>query len=308
LLTLADLLAESRKAGADRFLALVSSVDETLQREQRNGRCGEAIVEGRLVHIDSTSRLVVVGDIHGDLDSLSHILADARLPMSFAENTRILFLGDYVDRGQESIQVLHVVLRLKEVSPTSVILLRGNHEGPSDLSVSPHDLPHDLAKLFGAKGDSIYRDLRGLFDHLYVSAILDQKYLFVHGGIPSTITFAKQVADAQQNHPLRTDLEEMLWSDPVEVPEGTAQSPRGAGRLFGKDVTRRVLSLLHVRTLIRGHTPVEDGVAVSHDGLILTLFSRKGAPYFNSTAAYLALNCAAPALDANSLAINARRF
>lgn len=308
MLALADLLAESRGVNADRFLALVTTVDEVLVRECREGRCGDAVVEGGLIRVDPAGRLVVVGDIHGDMESLSYILADARLPASFADNKRILFLGDYVDRGEKSIEVLYVVLRLKEVFPASVFLLRGNHEGPSDLGVSPHDLPHDLSTLFGAQGDLIYYALRNLFDHLYVSAILEQRYLFVHGGVPSMITSAKQIVDAQLNHPRRTDLEEMLWSDPIEVPEGTAPSSRGAGRIFGKNVTRRVLALLRVRSLIRGHTPVDDGAAASHDGLILTLFSRKGPPYFNSTAAYLELDCTADALDADSLAINARRF
>lgn len=308
MLALADLLAESRGVNADRFLSVAASVNEVLLTERRESRCGAAIVDGGLVRIDPAGRLVVVGDIHGDLNSLSYVLAESKLLTSSGNNTRILFLGDYVDRGQESIEVLYVVLRLKAASPRSVFLLRGNHEGPSDLGVSPHDLPNDLATFFGTEGDHIYRELRGLFDYLYVSAILDQRYLFVHGGVPSTITSTKQVADAQLNHPRRTDLEELLWSDPAEVLEGTAPSPRGAGRLFGKSITQRVLALLNVRTLIRGHTPVDDGVAVSHDGLVLTLFSRKGAPYFNSTAAYLELDCTAPALDASSLALNARRF
>jgi protein phosphatase len=66
-------------------------------------------------------------------------------------------------------------------------------------------------------------------------------------------------------------------------------SPRGAGKLFGKNVTEEVLRKLNVKVLIRGHEPCEEGFKLNHDGKVLTLFSRKGSPYFNAYGAYLQL-------------------
>ncbi|MFQ6095980.1 MAG: metallophosphoesterase, partial [Candidatus Bathyarchaeia archaeon] len=81
-----------------------------------------------------------------------------------------------------------------------------------------------------------------------------------------------------------------LWSDPMENIIGTYPSPRGAGMLFGKDVTDKFLKMLDVRTIVRGHEPADDGYKVNHDGRILTIFSRKGPPYYNQYGAYLQLD------------------
>jgi len=88
-------------------------------------------------------------------------------------------------------------------------------------------------------------------------------------------------------------LEEILWSDPEEGIIGTYPSPRGAGKLFGEDVTAKFLRMLNVKVLIRGHEPSEAGYKINHHGKILTLFSRKGEPYFNNQAAYLQLDLTA---------------
>jgi len=66
-------------------------------------------------------------------------------------------------------------------------------------------------------------------------------------------------------------------------------SPRGAGKLFGKRVTEKVLRKLNAKILIRGHEPCQEGFKINHDGKVLTLFSRKGSPYFNEYGAYLRL-------------------
>jgi protein phosphatase len=81
----------------------------------------------------------------------------------------------------------------------------------------------------------------------------------------------------------------MLWSDPIEEEQGIQPSPRGAGKLFGDSVTRNLLKMLNVKILIRGHESSQNGYKINHDGKIITLFSRKGSPYFNSSAAYLHL-------------------
>lgn len=81
----------------------------------------------------------------------------------------------------------------------------------------------------------------------------------------------------------------MLWSDPDESGQGVSLSPRGAGELFGKRVTEEVLEKVNAKILIRGHESSASGFKINHDGKVLTLFSRKGSPYFNGYGAYLQL-------------------
>ncbi len=70
-------------------------------------------------------RTFVIGDIHGDLDALRKVIA--KLPLIDAEDT-VVFLGDYVDRGPHSSEVVRIVMALDRAVGCKVICLRGNHE------------------------------------------------------------------------------------------------------------------------------------------------------------------------------------
>jgi protein phosphatase len=111
----------------------------------------------------------------------------------------------------------------------------------------------------------------------------------IHGGPPFNARRIEDLAYAQDVHPKQDLLEDMLWSDPNDMIQETCASPRGAGRLFSATVTDKVLERFHVRILIRGHEPCPEGFKIDHDGKVLTLFSRKGPPYFNDNGAYLDL-------------------
>ncbi len=82
---------------------------------------------------------------------------------------------------------------------------------------------------------------------------------------------------------------------------GVSFSPRGAGKLFGKDVTEQVLERLKAKILIRGHEASSTGFKINHGGKVLTLFSRKGAPYFNRYGAYLQFPLSQKFENANQL-------
>jgi serine/threonine protein phosphatase 1 len=75
--------------------------------------------------LDAVSRTFAIGDIHGDLDALRHIFE--RMPRLDAGDT-VVFVGDYVDRGTQSAQVIEFVRHLPATCPAKVVALRGNHE------------------------------------------------------------------------------------------------------------------------------------------------------------------------------------
>jgi hypothetical protein len=206
---------------------------------------------------------------------------------SAGDDVTLVCLGDYGDRGARSAEVYYVVLSLKLSYPENVVLLRGNHEGPEDLMASPHNLPLQLRYRFGADGAEAYAKIRGLFACLRNAVLVEGRYLMVHGGLPADLGGAGDLVRAHLTHPETGFLEDLLWSDPAEELEGVAFSPRGAGHLFGVDVTEKVLGRLGVRVLVRGHEPCEEGFRVNHGGRVLTLFSMKDAPYYNTHGAYL---------------------
>jgi len=285
-----SLIYAAKRASDKELLRIIQNASAVLDAEHEyfGHQKGEQIVR-----IQAKGEAIIVGDIHGDLESLEYILKNSR----FLEKARkrkheyLIFLGDYGDRGASSPEVYYVILKLKEVFPAKVILLRGNHEGPGDLMPNPHDLPSQLSQKYGTKATAtIYLDLRNLFGKLPTAVIIGKKYVLIHGGLPSNAYTIEDIALAAKTHPKHSHLEEMLWSDPEEEITGTKGSPRGAGRLFGEDVTERILKLLGVKILIRGHEPVENGYKVNHGGRIFTLFSTNKSPYCINRAAYLQLN------------------
>jgi len=294
---LTHLVDKALKTSLEEFTQLASNVTELLSKE--NGYVGRLHITGRLVEAPPEGEATVIGDLHGDLESLTQILrtSDFLQQARLGKQSLLIFLGDYGDRGFQSPEVYFIVLKLKENFPENVVLMRGNHEGPDDLLASPHDLPAHLHYRFGENWSNVYLKLKELFNHLYNGVIVSNRCAMLHGGAPSQAESLDDLAFAHLKHPSESHLEEILWSDPEEDIEGTYPSPRGAGKLFGEDVTVKLLEMLNVKALIRGHEPCDEGFKINHSGRILTLFSRKGEPYFNSHGAYLQFDLASQVKD-----------
>ncbi|MGC9346362.1 MAG: metallophosphoesterase family protein [Candidatus Bathyarchaeales archaeon] len=284
---LSQIVKEALEVQCEEFTRLVEEAARLLAKE--NGQVGNFNVMGRLVKIKPLGEAIIVGDLHGDLESLIQILKETNFlhEANQSNKTVLIFLGDYGDRGAYSAEVYHVVLKLKLLFPEQVILMRGNHEGPEDLLASPHDLPMQFHARFGENWREAYSKIRELFEHLYNAVFMEERYLMIHGGLPLQAKTIEDLAYAHIKHPKQRLLEEMLWSDPTEMIRGVCESPRGAGKLFGENITNDVLRRFSVKILIRGHEPCGDGFKINHGGKVLTLFSRKGLPYFNLYGAYL---------------------
>jgi len=296
-----QLIRESLKADFQEFLDLTDHVVSLLRSE--TDRFNSMEITGRLIQARPQFEAIVVGDLHGDLDTLALILETSEFLQKAQRDQRsvLFFLGDYGDRGILSPEVYYAVLKLKASFPSHVVLMRGNHEGPDDLLASPHDLPTYLRAKFGARWSEIYTGLKRLYPQLYTSVIIEDSYVLLHGGVPSRAKSLDDLAYAHTKHPQESHLEEILWSDPQESMKGTCPSPRGAGKLFGQDVTEKFLGMLKVNILIRGHEPAEPGYKINHAGKVLTLFSRKGEPYFNTRGAFLQFNTTERIRDAFQL-------
>jgi protein phosphatase len=241
------------------------------------------MVEGDLVLLQIPSNLVIIGDVHGDIETLDTALDKIDVTDFFADKSnKIIFLGDYIDRGSNSIDVMKKVCNLKIKYPHSIILLRGNHEAPVEFPFNSHDLPHQIIENFGlTEGRRIYtQHILPFFGQLSLAVIIDKKLLLVHGGLPTGQSISRQnfkysISNAQQSHTSDTTMEELLWNDPrdqIDNPDDWNLSARGLGRYFGPSITEKWLNITQTKAVVRGHEPCS-GYKLNHMGSIMTIFS-----------------------------------
>jgi|SRR5579864_2001219 len=262
------------------FIKVLDSVISILQKEilGTSHIIGGKISSG-LIELDKPENLVIVGDLHGDLQSLQQILKEIDYENFLSNrNNKLIFLGDYVDRGSHSIGVLYTVCYLKQKYQDSVILMRGNHEAYMEFPFLAYDLPLKIIQCFGAEHEkTIYNKISTLFQSLYLVAIIQNKLLLVHGGLPTEIeynNFKKVIKTGQLDNEHKKMLEELLWNDPriIKNEECWEKSRRTYGRHFGIDITKRWLTMSKTEVLVRGHEPC-NGFKIDHDDKVLTLFS-----------------------------------
>jgi hypothetical protein len=298
-----DIQRSSANLKSADFIGVIDKAIAVTEAQRRRRTMSGGQVDADMLQLAVPEKLVLIGDVHGDLKTLFEIL-DA---IEFEEfltnpNNKIIFLGDYVDRGNDSIGVLYTVCYLKQKYPDSVVLMRGNHEAPIEFPFSSHDLPYRILQHYGDYvGRMIYqKKILKFFSLLTLATIVENRLLLVHGGLPTRDTnfitdFRKLIATAQDTHIHNSVMEEILWNDPLLGASGQkewAYSKRGFGRLFGPEISKKWLIMSETRVVVRGHQPCQ-GFKIDHDGMVMTLFSCK-EPYPKFRAGYLVI--AAPQL------------
>ena len=260
-----------------------------MQGRRTSGRIAGGTVKDSLVEIADLNQLVVVGDLHGDIRALAAILDGIGHEFLQDPLNKIVFLGDYVDRGSDSMGVLHTVCRLKQKSPDSVILMRGNCEAPSEFPFSSHDLPFQIRERFGRDAKMLYNKTLSFFQLLPLAVTVKGALLMVHGGLPTEACEPQQIATAAKNHVRSRVMEEILWNDPrdIDAPPWWRTSSRGIGHYFGSEITQRWLAATETRAVVRGHEPCQ-GYGIAHGGAVITVFSTKEA-YSSFGVAYIAI-------------------
>jgi serine/threonine-protein phosphatase PP1 catalytic subunit len=212
--------------------------------------------------------LTIVGDTHGQFTDTLRILETCGDP---SENC-YLFLGDYVDRGTQSIENMVLLLTLKFLYPKKMFLLRGNHE------------TEDISTVYGLRDECIRRYDFGLyaaflqvFDAMPFAAVVAGRIFCVHGGISKHEMDVTALAAIPRplDLSLPTPVTDLLWSDPDPQTHGFSDSPRGVSEMFGKKPTRAFLKKNHLELIVRSHEFCADGILLpfGRDGGVVTVFS-----------------------------------
>jgi len=210
--------------------------------------------------------VTVCGDIHGQFFDLIELFRiGGKLP-----NTNYLFMGDYVDRGYHSVEVVTLLLCLKLRYKNRVNILKGNHESRQITQV--YGFYDECLRKYG--GENVWKMLTDVFDYLPLAALIDDQILCVHGGLSPSIDSLHNIRALErvQEIPLDGAMCDLMWSDPDER-NGWGLSPRGAGYTFGQDISEQFIHNNELNVVARAHQLVMEGYNWSHTGNVVTIFT-----------------------------------
>mmetsp|Transcript_18955 Transcript_18955/g.29621 ORF Transcript_18955/g.29621 Transcript_18955/m.29621 type:complete len:306 (-) Transcript_18955:157-1074(-) len=196
--------------------------------------------------------VTVCGDIHGQFyDLLELFKVGEEVP-----TTSYVFMGDFVDRGYNSVETFTFLMLLKARYPANITLLRGNHESRQITQV--YGFYEECQRKYG--NANAWKYCTEVFDFLNVAAVIDGRVLCVHGGLsPEIVTLDQmRLIDRKQEIPHEGAFCDLMWSDPEDI-EDWSVSPRGAGWLFGSRVTAEFCDINGLELVCRAHQLVQEG-------------------------------------------------
>ena len=209
----------------------------------------------------------IVGDLHGHIFDLYRIFANCGKP----DKTRYLFLGDLIDRGSFSLETVTLILLAKVLFPTSVYVIRGNHEFVQ--MAHQFGFEKEIVTRFGS--NILLAEFGKVFSYLPLAVLLNNEYLCIHGGLSPNLFSINQIRAIQKPFDSFESIipASILWSDPKDNVDKFEPSTRGVGFFFGKSVTHEFLKENKILKIIRGHECVADGYLSQFNGSIITVFS-----------------------------------
>eukprot|EP01017_Pseudomicrothorax_dubius_P017742 TRINITY_DN1990_c0_g1_i4.p1 TRINITY_DN1990_c0_g1~~TRINITY_DN1990_c0_g1_i4.p1 ORF type:complete len:340 (+),score=46.37 TRINITY_DN1990_c0_g1_i4:99-1118(+) len=210
--------------------------------------------------------LKICGDIHGQYHDLLRLFEYGGYP----PDSNYLFLGDYVDRGKQSLETICLLLAYKIKYPENFFLLRGNHECASINRI--YGFYDECKRRYSIK---IWKAFTDCFNCLPVAAIIDSKILCMHGGLSPELSSLDQLKKLMRptDIPDTGLLCDLLWSDPEKEVSGWSENERGVSYVFGQDIVTAFLKKHDLDLICRAHQVVEDGYEFFAKRQLVTLFS-----------------------------------
>lgn len=176
-----------------------------------------------------------------------------------------------MDRGLNSIETLSLLLCLKVRHPERIHLLRGNHESRGITQI--YGFYDECLKKYG--GAQVWRSFTTLFDYLPLTCVVEGEVFGLHGGLSPVATSFDDILklDRVQEIPHEGAASDLVWSDPYEKSGWAVNAPRGAGYLFGKDVTDAFCHKNGIQMVVRAHQLMNEGFNWTHNNKVVTIFS-----------------------------------
>ena len=234
--------------------------------------------------LELTAPIIICGDIHGQYRDLIRLFDFGGSP----QKKQYLFLGDYVDRGKNSIECISLLLAYKVKYPKNIYLLRGNHE--SEMINRTYGFFDECRRRYNLRTWKIFSDC---FNWLPIAALVNERILCMHGGISpdlQSLNNIKQIVRPTEV-PDKGLLCDLLWSDPEKGAEDWASNSRGISVLFNENLVEKALDELDIDLICRAHQVVEDGYEFFAQRKLVTVFSAPNyCGEFDNSGAFMIVN------------------
>ncbi|OGP88130.1 MAG: hypothetical protein A2157_04070 [Deltaproteobacteria bacterium RBG_16_47_11] len=194
--------------------------------------------ESRLIQLPSQGKVVFVGDTHGDLEASQQVMQQY-----LKKPYHIVFLGDYVDRGDYSEENIHYLLGLKLEHPEEIFFLAGNHEGFMVKQFYPCSFWSSIS----------FEERAGyglLFSKFPLAATTQNGILAVHGALPDL----KSLEEISRIELGDEHWDRMVWGDFAEKEVEFLGDLWGRPQ-FGRPYFERMMERYQKRVLVRSHQP-----------------------------------------------------
>ena len=212
--------------------------------------------------------LYICGDIHGQYYDLLRVFDILNYP----PQSTFLFLGDYVDRGKQSLECLLLLLSLKIKYPDKIFLLRGNHECEA------------LNKIYGFFDEckrrlsiKCFKKITNLFNIMPISALINENILCMHGGLSKDLQNIEQINKILRPTEIPDEglLCDLLWSDPNNelLDEDFGNNERNISITFSKNYVKNFVEKNNLDLICRAHQVVEEGFEFFADMKLVTIFT-----------------------------------
>ena len=208
----------------------------------------------------------ICGDVHGQYHDLLRLFEYGGFP----PEANYLFLGDYVDRGKQSLETICLLLAFKIKYPENFFILRGNHECASINRI--YGFYDECKRRYNIK---MWKTFTDCFNCLPVAAIVDEKIFCCHGGLSPELQQLDQIKKIVRptDVPDTGLLCDLLWSDPDKDMVGWGENDRGVSFTFGEDIVAQFLRKMDLDLVCRAHQVVEDGYEFFARRQLVTIFS-----------------------------------
>lgn len=218
------------------------------------------------IFLELEAPIKIAGDIHGQYFDLLRLFDYGGFP----PEANYLFLGDYVDRGKQSLETICLLLSYKIKYPENFFILRGNHECASINRI--YGFYDECKRRYNIK---IWKTFIDCFNCLPVAALVDDKILCMHGGLSPELSSIDQIKRIMRptDVPDTGLLCDLLWSDPDKEVQGWGENDRGVSFTFGMDIVANFLRKHDLDLICRAHQVVEDGYEFFAKRQLVTVFS-----------------------------------